>query len=727
MIYYRWRDEWFCKGMIWEIQMTKTYKNKNWLIREDEEGHIASIVNPNDPYTMNWAEGTTPWGTVILPEGLECTARRQLFSGERETFQEEYRIRNGSPFPVFTQKDAVGIYLTFNDNYTDAETCLTARCHTHLFAGGTAGYIMALRMNGEGPHLGMMVVEGSISGYSVERRPSSTNGEVVSNDRGDFILHPDIPPLAPGEEYAVRFLYFWFRDRKDFYHILLTRDFFPVVMAAQYTVLPGERIDFHILMRCGSETDLTCEVKGNDSVQNVSVVREDPAFSDGREGNGIHSWHVLIDPPAPGEYDVSIRNIIREKDTQCTDHASRTNIHTWCRFYATPSVKKLVSARCHFIAARQQFHSPADSGEIGHLDGAFLIYDNEIGKLYYDHVWNDHNAGRERVGMGALLALYLSLCHHQEAISDPDEDQFLMNSLKEYRNFIYRELFDERTGKVFNDIKQNSDWDRLYNYPWVSVFLMEMGKLTGDQNYLRDSAHALFSYYDRGGEKFYAIGIPMLELTELLQKHDMQTECNRLLEHVRNHLDLILNNGIHYPASEVAYEQSIVAPAVQYLLEGYLIFRDERYLREGIRQMRVLRLFNGNQPDYHLFENAIRHWDGYWFGGKKLLGDTFPHYWSTLTGMAELLYSEILDHLDFPIPELLCDPEAEKVKYRELGAASLRGCMNLFQNDGTASCAMVFPEKVNGMKASCYDPWANDQDWAMYYWLKAEEWYHHLF
>lgn len=169
--------------MIWEIQMTKTYKNKNWLIREDEEGHIASIVNPNDPYTMNWAEGTTPWGTVILPEGLECTARRQLFSGERETFQEEYRIRNGSPFPVFTQKDAVGIYLTFNDNYTDAETCLTARCHTHLFAGGTAGYIMALRMNGEGPHLGMMVVEGSISGYSVERRPSSTNGEVVKFEK----------------------------------------------------------------------------------------------------------------------------------------------------------------------------------------------------------------------------------------------------------------------------------------------------------------------------------------------------------------------------------------------------------------------------------------------------------------------------------------------------------------------------------------------------------------
>ena len=56
--------------------------------------------------------------------------------------------------------------------------------------------------------------------------------------------------------------------------------------------------------------------------------------------------------------------------------------------------------------------------------------------------------------------------------------------------------------------------------------------------------------------------------------------------------------------------------------------------------------------------------------------------------------------------------------YRARAEASLRGCLNLFFEDGAASCAMVFPEKVNGEKGRYYDPWANDQDWALYYALR---------
>ena len=36
-------------------------------------------------------------------------------------------------------------------------------------------------------------------------------------------------------------------------------------------------------------------------------------------------------------------------------------------------------------------------------------------------------------------------------------------------------------------------------------------------------------------------------------------------------------------------------------------------------RIKVLELFNGMQPDYHLYEAAIRHWDGYWFGKKRYL------------------------------------------------------------------------------------------------------------
>jgi hypothetical protein len=50
--------------------------------------------------------------------------------------------------------------------------------------------------------------------------------------------------------------------------------------------------------------------------------------------------------------------------------------------------------------------------------------------------------------------------------------------------------------------------------------------------------------------------------------------------------------------------------------------------------MPSLEAFNGNQPDVHLYDIGIRHWDGYWFGKNELLGDTMPHYWSALTAIA---------------------------------------------------------------------------------------------
>jgi hypothetical protein len=49
---------------------------------------------------------------------------------------------------------------------------------------------------------------------------------------------------------------------------------------------------------------------------------------------------------------------------------------------------------------------------------------------------------------------------------------------------------------------------------------------------------------------------------------------------------------------------------------------------------------------------------------------------------------------------------------------SLRGVLGLFASDGRASCAHVYPLKVNGAPADFLDPWANDQDWGLYYALK---------
>lgn len=52
---------------------------------------------------------------------------------------------------------------------------------------------------------------------------------------------------------------------------------------------------------------------------------------------------------------------------------------------------------------------------------------------------------------------------------------------------------------------------------------------------------------------------------------------------------------------------------------------------------------------------------------------------------------------------------------------SYRGTLNMFMSDGSASCAYVYPASVNGAPAGYYDPYANDQDWAMYFMLKYTE------
>jgi len=37
----------------------------------------------------------------------------------------------------------------------------------------------------------------------------------------------------------------------------------------------------------------------------------------------------------------------------------------------------------------------------------------------------------------------------------------------------------------------------------------------------------------------------------------------------------------------------------------------------------------------------------------------------------------------------------------------------MFFEDGTATCAYVYPYSVNGQKTDFADPYANDQDWGL--------------
>ena len=58
----------------------------------------------------------------------------------------------------------------------------------------------------------------------------------------------------------------------------------------------------------------------------------------------------------------------------------------------------------------------------------------------------------------------------------------------------------------------------------------------------------------------------------------MSEEKEKLMQYFKEHCEVLVNNGLEYPTSEVNYEQSIVAPAAFILIQMYRITREQKYL-----------------------------------------------------------------------------------------------------------------------------------------------------
>lgn len=649
---------------------TGTFQTETFRIETDENGQFLSLKNPADRHQMNWVKGSHRWGTVKCNAALSVTVTRRLTG--HGTLTEEYHFRNRTGFDICTMGTRLGIYTPFPDYYSDAAECMVHCCNTHLWCQGTSSYVMALRMGGEAPHLGLVLRQGSLQGYSVERA-SSFDGreEELSNHRGDFILHPENLWLHPGESYTLGWELFWFQDKEDFLSYLKKQPGFVTVESENFVVFLGEELSFRAASgEALEENELAVKRNG----QTVPFLLETQTEDEGGTIQKIQTAAVRENPKAAGEYSYEI--LWKGKTSMAN-------------FLVLPKLEELVYKRCHFIAEHQQCRQ-----KNSYLNGAYLVYDNEEKSLYYSHL-NDHNGGRERVGMGVLLAFYLQ--YHKDAE--------LENSLDQYTEYVMRELFDEETGEVFNDAPRCRDYIRLYNYPGMGRLFLELYRLKKDEVFLDRYYRCMKRYYKEGGDRYYAIGIPMEESIRVFQKARREEEAGKLLSFYRRQADFLLECGRNYPAHEVDYEQSIVAPAAVYFCELYRITGEEAYRKGANEQLEVLDLFQGFQPDYHMNEVAIRHWDGYWFGKRRCLGDTFPHYWSVLSGCA------YRNSLKIPGSE----------QYAKRAEKTLRGVLSLIKEDGSASCAMVYPVSVNGKEAHFYDPWANDQDWGLYYYLKMHE------
>ncbi len=623
-------------------------------------GGVDMIKNTADEYKMNWAEGVNTWGTVQNAQiksvvrnqnGLTAVYRTPhllvtaVRSLENDIYRESYTFESATGNDVFFNRGSVGIYTTFNDSYAAASVCMTERCHTHIWCGGNTSYVNAVKMGPFPYGLGLVLTKGSLDTYSVER-----DNNLGVPDRGDFILHPSMFKLKPGEKMCIEWEMFWYKDGQ-FYNELEKYNTAVLVDADNYTVYSDEKIVF--------------TVNRNDA----------EIFLDGKKITAkIKNGKIFVEytPVRLGHHEFIIYS---------------GGVQTKAEFFVQIPFRELARKRAEFITQKQQYHCEGSA-----LDGAYLIYDNEDKCLIFDELWNDYNASRERLVMGLFIAKYLQY----------DRDPQIYDSLMKYYKFVSREFYDEKTGEVYNGIGKNPTQKRLYNAPWMSVFVMEMYNLTKDAEYLNKMYKLLEVYYSIGGEKFYPNGLSLCESVEALKKEGMAGKAEKLTKMYRKHVDNIISIGYNYPEHEVIYEQTIVSPAVLMIAQMYMIDHDEKLIEECRKHIKILERFNGSQPSHYLNDLAIRYWDAYWFGKRKMAGDTFPHSASVHTSNGFLHYALISGD--------------EKFKKRAFCGA--RNNLSVFETDGSAHCTHVYPLTVNGRRGEFYDEFSNEQDGFLYYMIK---------
>lgn len=660
-----------------------------------QTGAIDQLVIPGDTTAMNWLVKTDGsqyawvkanygWGLgyFTLSKGRVTVKKEwgkpaQVSSdGMHVVYQEgDIRIRvdrrwEGSDLIeqytfINTGKESVslydiGIYTPLNDNYPNSRQCINARTNVQVWEGDNAAYVNALRMGAYAPHLGLVVTQGAVKSYEIWERG---NQKANSHTRGIFALNlPDLY-LRPNQTYTLEWHLFAHQGNEDFQKKLLERGSV-LASASKYVYQKGETAMVRI--------ESAARLKNVEAFINGVPVPVTEACAD---RNLYVVYHKMEEP---GEARFTFR--------YNGNHTTHANV------LVVSSEQGLLKKRVDFILNRQQMNRKDDPRY-----GAYMIYDNEGDSIYLNDTPNcnpvDRDEGAERVGMGVLLAKQYILT----------KDERIKESLLKYATFI-REKLQTKDYVTYSSVDQKNR-NRGYNYMWVADFYFLMYQATGDKQYAIYGYETMQSMFRQFGYGFYAIGIPVLRGLESLQKAGMKKEYKKLLNDFVKTGDVFVKNGLNYPAFEVNYEQSIVAPAIEFLAQLYLATKDSRYLEEVKRQMPVLEAFNGFQPSFHLNEVAIRHWDGYWFGKREMFGDTFPHYWSTITGAVYHYY-------------YLCTGDKT---YQQRAENVVRNNLCLFFEDGRASCAYLYPYKVNGEKAQFYDSYANDQDWALVYYLLVNE------
>ncbi|HEX3813529.1 MAG TPA: hypothetical protein VHX59_11865 [Mycobacteriales bacterium] len=576
----------------------------------------------------------------VNPAGIDATYRLgalELAVQRRfgTTWSERYRLTNASPAAVTV--GTLAISTPFRDVYRGSAESLSGACHAHIWTGGADSYVWAVRMDGQGPGLGLRLTDGELWSYSVESRSIATSSNVrghlylqLTDTRAPHAMGGQSPMVVePGASVELAWELDWYDSRADFTR---TR---AIELTSVAATLPGPiRATVH-------DAELTL-----------------PA---GMRATTADNGDVALHADTTGVHYV---------------HAERAGRRSRVAVLMHRPLRDIVERRAAFVLENQRAVERQQDRA-----AAFLPYDTGSGLRLNEGGWGDWSDGRERLGMPRLL---------QEARrrgwGEPDR---IDGALKAYAEFLRTQLIDT-DGRVRGGSFSTGS-QRLYNYSWAAAFLIAQYELYADPADLALAIRIVDRYYESGGAHFLAIG--MSECVAALARLADDTVAERMRAHAVEQAGHILAAGRELPQHEVSYEQSMVAPLLMALLTADRLAPDEWYAAAVAERLPWLLAFAGDQPHPRLRHVSIRHWDGFWFGGRRLWGDTFPHYWTVLDAA---VFAAIPEH-------------------RDTATAILRANLVDFTDDGAASCAFIYPSCVNGRPAHIADPVANDQDWALVY------------
>lgn len=576
----------------------------------------------------------------VLPPGIVCASTRTA-SGDAEILS--WRLTNEGQAAARIDEAAFGVCFPF-DCVLAGPRHADKRCAIwHVWCGGELAWLYARRPNGAAPYLCVNLVSGSVGSYSIDC--DATLAATGAHYRGSPVLH--FPPLtlAPGAATSLVFRVETTAKRPD-------RDVMDFPRAAVVEVSPrspfvGEPVTVAVKTAAGEQ-------------------RETKVF--GRPGERI------VPVEANGRRTFVRVNVLRD-------------------------LRDILLTRARFIIDRQQCRKAGDPAE-----GAYVIYDRATGAQVCEPNVNDHNAARERLGMGCVVAMAARLSSAPE----------FRASLTRHRAFVEREIFDVRTGEVFNNVGRDNRWNRRYNYPWMAAYWIEWYRLSGEIDCLRHAVRTMDFYYRLNGASQESHGSFLPELAELCDKAGLTDEARRTRGHLLAQADNILGRAGKSVSGEVALTGAMPAMRIVFLAQAYLQSGEPKYLVAARRDVPQLEAYLARQPDCCSGLQNPRYWDGYWFGKSRLYGDTMPQWCGAVVGEAG---------------HWLAKASGEQ-HFAELAHENLRGQLAAFFPDGFASCAgFTFktaryrqglgpfkPFMTPGLyPGERWDDWANDQDWSLYY------------